>query len=244
MDTPAEFLTTIQETMIDFLRLLPFLILAAVPVAMLGVIAFNLLRPANRFVQGEAVVAYKGANLTAQGFRGVSGGGLYGHLEEGGLDPGFHALKDIDSLTHSIYGVGADVYLEVLLYGKVVEYKNGYIGSHQRVLQVIFPDHRLYCYRCYSSRAKYLDEERRSSSLTGTNSPLICEDCKPKLTKRTWRIPLLSRRSHEEDPKRFTPLTEYFQARNERDGNPQPVGFASSVEELVPTVLPDSVSAR
>jgi len=248
MNTPAEFLDTLDRTMGKFLEMLPVLILTVIPAAILGYMIFELLRhvmnPANRFVEGKAVIAYKGAKLTAQGFQGVSGGGTYGHLEEGELNPGFHTLKDINSLKNSIYGIGADVYLEVLLYGKVKEYQNGYIGSHQRVLQVIFPDHMLYCYRCYSSRAKYFDEERRSSSLTGANSPLICENCKPKDRKRSWRLPLLSRRSHQDYSRRFTPLTEYFEARNKRDGNPQPIGFASSVDELVPTVLPESVSAR
>lgn len=228
----------------NLLMLLPFLVPVAFVVAVLAKLLFDWLRPANRFVRGEAVVAYKGAKLTEWGFEGVSGGGRYGHLEEGGLNPGFHALKDIDLLKYSMYGDRADVYLEVLLYGKVREYQNGYIGSHQRVLQIIFPDHRLYCYRCYSSRAKYFDEQRGSSSLMGTSNPLICENCKPDERKRSWRIPLLSRRNSKDAPRRFTPLTEYFQARNERDGNPQPVGFASSVDELVPTVLPDSVSAR
>lgn len=83
----------------------------------------------------SAVIAYKYADLaTLSTFRGVSGGGSYGAVEESTRGPGFHGYKTKELAQQSPYS--GDLLLEVLLWGNVQELELGFVGSNQRVLSV------------------------------------------------------------------------------------------------------------
>lgn len=97
--------------------------------------------------QVEAKIAYKRAYLRLhndrQPFKGVTGHG-YGVDDDARGWIGFHAYDSFaQALKHPQEG---NVYLEVVLSGTIGEYQDGYVASHQRVLQVI-PDGCGFCKR-------------------------------------------------------------------------------------------------
>ena len=186
------------------------------------------------------VIAYKSALLTTDGFCGVSGGGDYGYVSEGKLNPGFHGFRSLDLLRKSQYR--GDVVLEVLLYGEVNEYSNGYVGSHQRVLQVItnqMDSGALWgcCIGCYRSSSE-LFVDRNADALGKFRAHLWCRSCM-KLSKLhsmlTFQLSL--------ERGRYEPLKSFIERRNSESSNKYPVGFVSKLDDLVPTELPKAPSA-
>jgi hypothetical protein len=106
--------------------------------------------------QVEAKIAYKRAYLRLhndrQPFKGVTGHG-YGVDDDSRGWIGFHAYDSLaQALKHPQTG---NVYLEVLLSGTIGEYQDGYVASHQRVLQVI-PDS---CGFCTRKAHYYMDDD-------------------------------------------------------------------------------------
>lgn len=200
---------------------------------------------AAKLIKGNAVVGYKVASLSGGGFTGVSGGGDYGFVSEGRLNPGFHCFRDIPTLKSSSYISSGSVILEVLLYGEVSEYEDGYIGSNQRVLQIVPNGEGTgYCYSCRRSGCElYLDRENLSDrSFYGYysyrySSSFICKPCM-KLLKFTRSFTFWKGRPS------FVTLSSYFEEANRRSGNSAPIGFARNLDELLPTVLPAESSAR
>jgi hypothetical protein len=190
----------------------------------------------------KPVLAYKVATLTRNGFAGVSGGGSYGYLSEGRLNPGFHGFKNLDLLEAS--GYNGDVVLEVLLYGAVDEYQNGYIGSHQRVLQVavnqMYGRDRGICSNCgRKSNALAFDRSAYSGYGYSAAAPLYCKTCR-KLSR--FRALVTFQGSHERG--RFEAMEDLVKRANSQSTNKYPVGFVSRLSDLVPTELSENPSAR
>ena len=196
---------------------------------------------AAKLSKGDAVVGYKVANLRGSGFTGVSGGGAYSFVSEGRLNPGFHCFRDLATLQSSSYSHSGRVILEVLIYGDVAEYEDGYIGSNQRVLQVIpNAEGSGCCYSCNRGGIElYVDRNGipDRSFYWGPDVAFICKPCM-KLTKFLSTFALKGTRG------RFVPIQSYFEAANRKSGNPSPIGYARSLRELTPTVLPAESSAR
>lgn len=209
-------------------------------------------KAAAKLIKGDAVVGYKVAYLDGEGFTGVSGGGDYGFVAEGKLDPGFHCFRDIPTFEASNYANSGSVILEVLLYGEVVEYEDGYIGSNQRVLQVV-PNGRGHghCYSCdRSGRELYLDRSRSTGHFSRTvgrlnmvirigshQSVFICSTCM-KFVKLAGVFKLNRNRN------RFVPLERYFAELSRKGGNRFPVGYARDFSKIEPTVIRAESSAR
>lgn len=203
-------------------------------------------------IRGDAVVGYKVAYLYGEVFIGVSGGGGYGFVAEGKLDPGFHCFRDIPTFEASSYANSGSVILEVLLYGEVVEYEDGYIGSNQRVLQVV-PNGRGSgnCYSCDRSGGElYLDRSRSTGHFSRTvgwhnmvirigshQSVFICSTCM-KFVKLAGVFRLNRNRN------RFVSLERYFAELNRKGGNRFPVGYVRDFSKIEPTVIPAESSAR
>jgi hypothetical protein len=105
------------------------------------------LRPKFLTKKVEPRIGYKRAFLTPQShgdqhFRGVVGHTYGVESDASNRYWGFHAYESFaKAYKHPQQG---NVFLEVVLSGHVKEHEDGYIASHQRVLQVI-PDT---CYRC------------------------------------------------------------------------------------------------
>jgi len=111
--------------------------------------------PSIALKQVEAKIAYKRAILRLHNdekpFTGVTGHG-YGVDDDAAGWIGFHAYDSLaQALKHPQEG---NVYLEVILSGTIGEYQDGYVASHQRVLQVI-PDG---CNFCGSKAYYYMDD--------------------------------------------------------------------------------------
>lgn len=190
-----------------------------------------------RFRRGKAVVGYKVAYLEGNGFTGISGG-AYGYSEKGRLNPGFHCFRDMATLMGSDYAHSGTVILEVLIYGKVIEFEDGYIGSNQRVLQVA-PNRlaRGQCRLCNSAVRELLFD----TESTGEYG-LICSTCALPAKAANRFVGWF--KSTPKEQSRFIPLGKHFELANGRSGNEFPVGYVSWTGDLVPTVIPADSSAR
>lgn len=247
---PTGFISSVLDVMFynGLIGFIPYLIFLAAFVWICAVGIRSLiehLRPGTTFSKGKPVIAYKVAMLTESGFAGVSGGGAYSYLSQGRLNPGFHGFKNLNDLESSPYASMGNVVLEVLLYGAVNEFESGYIGSHQRVLQVA-PNHfrhgtKGYCSQCGKSGVDlYFDMEdlnRRWGYYGPDAASLYCGRCRKIESVRSM---LTLRHS----PNRFQSLQDLIEQGNERSTNSYPVGFVSKLRNLQPTVLEPQTSAR
>lgn len=99
------------------------------------------------WTEGKSIPAkparvYKVAALELDGhFSGISGGGRYG-LDTEAVGPGFYGFYDYDRAVNLLKSTSSRnplIILEAVIYGDVSYYKDGVVGSRQKVLQVILP---------------------------------------------------------------------------------------------------------
>ncbi len=96
--------------------------------------------------KSSPMIAYKKAQLLPNGdFQGVMGGGYSVDSEKRPGSIGFHAYEDFERARE--HPQEANVMLEVLLSGNIMKHEDGYVASHQRVLQVIPHRCSYYCER-------------------------------------------------------------------------------------------------
>lgn len=137
-------------------------------------------REANEARQSASRIGYKYANIGKHGLLGLASGKSYGlnevlpldrNLESGAY--GFHSYKSLDTLrarsAEDPYISKGVVVLQVLHYGEIEEYDDGWLSTGQRVLQISMSDQP-----CFGAPDGYQGEPLAATSFPGNNSFLHC----------------------------------------------------------------------
>lgn len=198
----------------------------------------------------NAVIGYKVAGVNFENsenmFYGASGRVPYG-VDSKANYMGFHAFKTIDEVKETFYMRNSHVLLEVLMYGEVAEYENGYIATKQRVLQVMPLNeqgmhHR--CDSCVSASTSLITTEHEAKY---SNVPLFyCTFCFSARYTRVYATQFIEnmlpfQKKSQPKPKTVN-LSEYYDAKFAKmfQNTKKPVNIVLSGETMQCTPPPKS----
>lgn len=146
--------------------------------------------------QSASRIGYKYANIGKHGLLGLASGKSYGlngvlpddrQLESGAY--GFHSYKSLDILKYNSrtdpYISKGVVVLEVLHYGEIEEYDDGWLSTGQRVLQISMSDQP--CFKAADGDCP--GEPIAFMSFPGNNSFLYCRKHFDSAQRKTRWIP-------------------------------------------------------
>lgn len=146
--------------------------------------------------QSESRIGYKYANIGKHGLLGLASGKSYQlnevlpgdrELESGAY--GFHSYKSLDILrqrsSEEPYIYRGVVVLQVLHYGEIEEYDDGWLSTGQRVLQISVSDQP--CFGAHNGTCR--GEPLAMMSFPGNNSFLYCRSHFDSAERKTRWIP-------------------------------------------------------